>query len=211
MRLASYSVLALLSLLGVAYVVAVYGFFPLGALAHPLMRASFERHPPLVYGHVAVSAVALLLGPAQFSVKLRGSRMSLHRWSGRLYLIAVLLAGVTGLYLSRYAFGGLSVKLAFAALAVTWLYTGYRAYASIRSGNIVQHRRWVVRNFSLTFAGITLRLYIFAGLAMGVPFESVYPDVAWLWLVNLVFAELLFNQTPNPSVDRMANSPRRKL
>ena len=202
MRSASYSILALLSLLGVIYVVAVYGFFPLGALAHPLMRASFESHPPLVYGHVAVSAVALLLGPAQFSAKLRSSQPSLHRWSGRLYLIVVLVAGVSGLYLSQFAFGGRSVKLAFAALAVAWLYTGYRAYAAIRGGKVFEHRRWVVRNFSLTFAGITLRLYIFAGLAMNVPFEVVYSSVAWLWLLNLVFAELLFNQVHNPSIER---------
>jgi uncharacterized membrane protein len=168
------------------------------------MRASFQRHPSLVYGHVVVSAIALLLGPAQFSSKLRRSQMRLHRWSGRFYLSAVLVAGVSGLYLSWFAFGGLSVKSAFAALAVAWLYTGYRAYASIRKGKVFEHRQWVVRNFSLTFAGVTLRLYIFVGLAMGAPFEIIYQRVAWLWLLNLVFAELLFNQNHKPSVEQAA-------
>ena len=63
----------------------------------------------------------------------------------------------------------------------------------------------MVRNFSLTFAGLTLRLYIFAALASGFSFETAYPKVAWLWLLNLAIAELLFNRTHNTSIERAAS------
>ncbi|MEQ9003518.1 MAG: DUF2306 domain-containing protein, partial [Pseudomonadales bacterium] len=53
------------------------------------------------------------------------------------------------------------------------------------------HRRWMVRNFALTFAAVTLRLEL--GLltgALGWSFDHAYLTVAWLcWVPNLVVAE----------------------
>ncbi len=39
-----------------------------------------------------------------------------------------------------------------------WLYTGAQAYLSIRRRDVVAHRRWMIRNYALTFAAVTLRL-----------------------------------------------------
>jgi uncharacterized membrane protein len=181
-------------MLGVMYVIGVYGFLPLGAAAHPVMRASFETHPPLIYSHVFLAALALLIGPTQFSKRLRAKQISLHRWLGRIYLLSVLLGGMVGLFISVDAFGGASTKLGFASLAIAWLYTGYRAYAAIRSGDVQSHRRWMIRNFSLTFAGVTLRIFIFVAMALGFSFEVAYPVMIWLWALNLTVAELLFNR-----------------
>jgi hypothetical protein len=50
----------------------------------------------------------------------------------------------------------------------------------------------MVRNFALTFAAVTLRLWLPGSVLSGVPFEVAYPIVAWLcWVPNLVVAELL--------------------
>jgi hypothetical protein len=54
----------------------------------------------------------------------------------------------------------------------------------------------MVRNFSLTFAAVTLRLWLPASVAAGVPFDLAYTVVAWLcWVPNLVAAELLLART----------------
>jgi hypothetical protein len=59
----------------------------------------------------------------------------------------------------------------------------------------------MVRNFALTFAAVTLRLYLPASMAAGVAFELAYPVIAWLcWLPNVIVAEVLFNRTHNPSL-----------
>jgi uncharacterized membrane protein len=197
MRLASFVALTFLSLGVAGYAIAVYGFLPLGALVHPDMRATFEAQRTGIYAHVFASAVALALGPFQFSEKLRTRRFALHRWSGRLYLgVGVLVGGFAGLFMAAHAFGGLAARLGFACLALGWLYTGLRAYLAIRARNIVSHRRWMVRNFALTFAAVTLRLWLPASMASGIPFELAYPVIAWLcWVPNLLVAELLFNQT----------------
>ncbi|MCU0806125.1 MAG: DUF2306 domain-containing protein [Burkholderiales bacterium] len=191
MQRASYVTLALLSLGVAGYALVAYGLFPLGSAVHPDMRAAFVAHRGAIYAHVFASVAALALGPFQFSAKLRSRRPALHRWMGRVYLgSGVLVGGLAGLYMSAFAFGGVVSKLGFAALAVGWLYTGLRAYLAIRARDVVAHRRWMVRNFALAFAAVTLRLWLPAAVASGVPFGLAYPAVAWLcWVPNLVVAE----------------------
>lgn len=119
MRLTSFRALCVLSLGVAAYAVVVYGFMPLGSLVHPDIRTVFEAHRLGIYAHVFGSVVALALGPFQFSSRLRNSRISLHRWSGRLYLaVGVLIGGLSGLSMAFHAFGGLAARLGFGCLAV---------------------------------------------------------------------------------------------
>ncbi|MDO9118524.1 MAG: DUF2306 domain-containing protein [Nitrospira sp.] len=204
MRLAGFIALVVLSLAVAGYALAVYGFLPVGALVHPDMRATFEAHPVGIYAHVFGAAVALALGPFQFSSTLRDRRPALHRRLGRLYLaIGVLIGGLSGLFMAFHAFGGLPSRLGFACLAVAWLYSGSRAYFAVRACDFTAHRCWMVRNFALTFAAVTLRLYLPASVALGAAFEIVYPIIAWLcWLPNLVAAECLVNRATHPLIER---------
>ncbi|MCF6325483.1 MAG: DUF2306 domain-containing protein [Gammaproteobacteria bacterium] len=177
------------------YVAFVYGFLPLGSLVHPDMKGSFLAHPYGIYIHAFASIVALAIGPFQFSSRLRENRPNLHRWLGRSYLaIGVMVGGFAGLYMSQYAFGGTVARVGFAFLAVLWIYTGLRAYIAIRRGLIHEHRKWMIRNYSLTFAAVTLRLYLPISMVGGIDFAIAYPVIAWLcWVPNLVFAEWWFN------------------
>jgi len=193
MRLASRVALIVLSLGVAAYAIGVYGFLPLGVAVHPDMRAAFEAHRTGIYAHVFASAVALTLGPFQFSARLRTTHLGLHRWLGRFYLgVGVLVGGAAGLFMAFHAFGGLAARLGFACLALAWLYTGLRAYQAIRARDIATHRRWMVRNFALTFAAVTLRLWLPGAVVAGVPYELAYAVIAWLcWVPNLLAAQLL--------------------
>lgn len=185
---------------GVAgYAVFVYGVLPLGSLVHPDMQANFLTHSTGIYTHAFASIVALVLGPFQFSTRLRQEHTNLHRWFGRAYLaVGILVGGLAGLYMAQYAFGGPVAQLGFAVLAVLWLYTGLRAYLAVRRGAIDEHRKWMVRNFSLTFAAVTLRFYLPASMAAGVEFAVAYPIIAWLcWVPNVIVAEWQYNRGPN--------------
>jgi uncharacterized membrane protein len=204
MRRATFFALAFLSLGVAGYALFVYAFLPLGRALHPDMQAAYEAHRVGIYTHVFASVFALVLGPFQLSARLRGTHLALHRWMGRLYLgVGVLVGGLAGLFMAFHAFGGAVSRLGFGALALAWLYTGLRAWLAIRGRDIASHRRWMVRNFALTFAAVTLRLWLPASVVSGIPFELAYPVIAWLcWLPNLVLAELLFNNTHGPSVAR---------
>lgn len=182
--------------------VAGYGFVaylsqPLGSLVHPEMMANFRNHQLGIYSHIFASALALLIGPLQFSTRFRSGYPTFHRWLGRLYLgVGVLVGGLAGLYMAGYAFGGWWAKLGFGGLAASWLYTGWRGYAAIRRGDIDEHNRWLIRNFALTFAAVTLRIYLPLSLAGGIPFEIAYRFIAWLaWLPNLLIAQLIIAHT----------------
>lgn len=181
-----------LSLGVAAYAVIGYALLPLGALVPPELKASFEQHPLGIYAHVFAAAIALALGPFQFSARLRESNLRLHRWMGRLYLgVGVLLGGLSGLYMSQHALGGIVAKLGFASLAACWIGTGLAAYLAVRRNDLVSHRQWMVRNFALTLAGVSFRLYSPVLFAAGVPFDVAYPAVAWLcWVPNLVVATI---------------------
>jgi uncharacterized membrane protein len=161
------------------------------APVHPAMVAVFKEHRALITTHAAAAALALLLGPFQFLDRLRAARPRLHRTLGYLYLVlGVTVGGLSGLLLARHSFGGLVSHLGFGLLAVLWLFTGAMAVIAAKSRRFADHRTWMIRNFALTFAAVTLRLYLPLGFLSGLRFEDFYPALAWLcWVPNLVIAE----------------------
>jgi uncharacterized membrane protein len=197
-RMTGFGVLVFLSLGVAGYAIAVYGLLPLGSVVHPDMQITYEAERLGIYMHVFASSFALLIGPWQFSARLRAQRPVVHRWMGRFYLgFGVLIGGMAGLYMAFHAFGGVVARSGFGLLAILWLYTGLRAYLAIRARDVTAHRRWMVRNFALAFAAVTLRLWLPGSVASGIPFEAAYPVIAWLcWVPNLVVAERIFNRTP---------------
>lgn len=179
---------------GVAgFAVFAYGFRPLGAMVHPDLRPSFAAHPAGLYVHVFASVVALLLGPLQFSTRLRRRSLELHRRLGSVALLATIIGGLAGLHMARFAYGGLASRLGFAALALLWLATAVMGIVTIARGDVAGHRRWLVRNFALTLAAVSLRLYIPLSFVAGIDFARAYPVIAWLcWVPNLAVAEIWF-------------------
>lgn len=143
--------------------------------------------------HIAGGIGALLAGPWQFSPRLRARALSLHRWLGRFYLLEVGLGSIAGFAMAVISEEGLPTHLGFGVLAVWWFVTGLQAYRAIRRRDVAAHRRWMIRNFSLTLAAVTLRNYLpFMLLALHWPFRISYIIVSWLcWVPNLLVAEWL--------------------
>ena len=74
---------------------------------------------------------------------------------------------------------------------MAWLTTTTTAYLAARRRDFVSHRRWMIRSFSLTFAAVTLRLYLPLSAVPGLSFDLVYPLTAWAaWIPNLIVAEI---------------------
>jgi uncharacterized membrane protein len=162
------------------------------------------------YAHIVAGGVAIIAGPFQFWRGLRDRHRSVHRAIGRTYLTAVAIAGVAALVMAPFNDAGLVGFFGFGTLAVLWLVTAWRAYRSIRLGDVSSHRAWMMRNFALTYAAVTLRLWI--GVLIGVQlipggdvdfgavFENAYAAVPFLaWLPNLVVAEWLIRRRGLPS------------
>ena len=141
--------------------------------------------------HIAGGMGALLTGPWQFSEKLRARNLDLHRWLGRIYLLSVALGSVAGFAMALVSEQGAPTHFGFGILAVLWFFTGLQAYRLIRRGNVEAHRQWMIRNFALTLAAVTLRNWLpFFLFALHWPFSRAYITVSWLcWMPNLLVAE----------------------
>jgi uncharacterized membrane protein len=141
--------------------------------------------------HIYLGGLALMIGWPQFIKNFRNKNLNFHRILGKVYLIAILLSGVAGLYIGYYAEGGWVAKLGFIGLAIAWLYTSIMAYSSIRKLEIDAHKRWMIRSYALTFAAVTLRIWLpLFQNGFGMEFVAAYVIIAWLcWVPNLLWAE----------------------
>ena len=63
-------------------------------------------------------------------------------------------------------------------LAAAWLFSALQAYLAVLRKDIASHRAWMMRNFSLTFAAVTLRIYLGMFAALDVAFDDAYQSVA---------------------------------
>src|SRR5256714_15643538 len=183
-----------------ATIIAAYA---LAVLVVPMMRAPFLEQrfmtmPLAVTLHLAGAAVALVVGPLQHNSRLRDRFLEMHRWTGRTYVLAVLFGGAAALRLATISQGGLPAHAGFGLLAVLWLLATGQAYRHIRAGDQASHRRWMIRSYALTFAAVTLRIYLPVSIAAGLPFEPAYQTIAWLcWVPNLIVAEwIILRQRP---------------
>ena len=143
--------------------------------------------------HIAASGVALILGAFQFLKALRTRFPAVHRWMGRAYVAACVIGGIAGGTIALYTTSGLPAGLGFLSLAVLWVPFTLLAWTSAMNRNFVAHERWMIRSFALTFAAVTLRIYLPIAVIQNhgefpVP---AYQVIAWIaWVPNLIVAEL---------------------
>lgn len=158
----------------------------------------FSRYIVPLRLHIAGGMGALLAGPWQFHERLRARAINLHRWMGRFYLLEVGLGSIAGFRMAVVSEQGLPTHLGFGMLAVLWFFTGLQAYRMVRQGDIVAHRQWMIRNFALTLAAVTLRNYMpFMLAVLHWPFRATYITVSWLcWMPNLLVAEWMVRRRP---------------
>ncbi|WP_293787247.1 DUF2306 domain-containing protein [uncultured Pedobacter sp.] len=148
------------------------------------------------YTHIIFGGVALFVGWAQFSPKMRNRRMALHRKLGKVYVVSVLLSALAGLYIGFFATGGWVSSAGFICLGVIWFYTTLRAYLDILNGEIEKHQTMMVYSYAACFAAVTLRIWLPILTITYGDFSKAYLVVAWLcWVPNLVVAYLINRKT----------------
>lgn len=172
--------------------VALYSFRYLLQVgpAPDLIAANLFKTPWLMI-HVGGAATALLLGPLQFSTRLRNRFRSIHHWIGRVYVVSCLVGGIAGFALAVGTVTGSISTLGFGSLAILWIITTSLAWRRAMQGRFIEHRAWMIRSFALTFAAVTLRLYLPFVAFLSIPFVNGYRAISFLcWVPNLLLAEL---------------------
>ena len=140
--------------------------------------------------HIAGGSLALLVGPFQFWSGLRRRSMPVHRWTGRLYVVGVLIGGSAAFYLASHA-QGVIFGISLGALGVAWWTTTGMAYLAIRLGQVGQHKEWVVRSYVVTFTFVTTRWLAELGVLPSLG-RDPFATLIWLsWSMSLLAAEVI--------------------
>jgi uncharacterized membrane protein len=111
--------------------------------------------------HGLAGACALLLGPMQFSDRLRQRYAKLHRVVGRIYVVAALILAPLGAYIQYFnerMSAPRSFTIAAVVDAVLLMFTTGLAFVFIRQGKIQQHRAWMTRSFAVALVFVEVRV-----------------------------------------------------
>lgn len=147
---------------------------------------------PAYYAHVIIGGIILVIGFFQLHPKSHLRFPRLHRWVGYFYVMGILFfAAPGGLVMSFFINRGPWVLSSFVVQASLWFLFTACAFKSIRKGNIIAHKQWMWRSYALTFAAITLRIYILiTSYSIDLSQPHAYATLAWLsWVPNLIVAE----------------------
>lgn len=160
-------------------------------------KSSFVRGSLLT--HVAFSGIALFLAPLQVSTLVRRRWPVAHRISGRVSAAAIVVGAISGFVLASVSYAGWSGRVGFSLMSVLWLGCTYKSIAEARRGDLAAHGRWALRVIALTFAAVTLRLWLLGYIAVALSvsdsdfeqaFDQIYVVLPFLsWIPNLLFVE----------------------
>ena len=158
----------------------------------PNIKAVILQAPLQALTHMLIAPAALVLGPLQFFPGLRARHPALHRWSGRAYVLACVVAGIGALATTPFASGGWVAGLGFGILAVLWIGTTVAAWISAVRGRLEWHRLLVRFSYAMTFGAVVLRLQIPIGYALGyASYSSMSPILAFSsWIPNVLVVAL---------------------
>lgn len=148
---------------------------------------------PAYYAHVLAAGLILVLGLFQLRTTISLRWRKLHRLLGQCYAYGILFfAAPGGLVMSFFINRGPWVLTSFLIQSACWFLFTALAVRAVKKRNIEEHARWMWRSYALTFAAVTLRLYVFLftnSYDMSAP--EAYGIIAWLsWTINLVAVEI---------------------
>ena len=165
-------------------------------LVHPKDPAwqHYESFKWWLLPHGIAGACALLLGPMQFSDRLRDRFRQLHRVVGRIYVAGVFVAAPLGFYIQYFQerMGDpWSFSIAAAADAALWVTTTGIAMVFILKGRVQEHRQWMTRSFAVALVFLEVR--VIGGLG-GWEDLDVHANETMVWAClafSILFADLV--------------------
>ena len=152
----------------------------------PIYNWSFYIH---IFAGMFCIGTALL----QFSSYLLKKRKKIHVWSGRVYVMVVLLLGApTGLYMSFFAKGGFAERGLFMFMAISWFFFTLKGFTTILNKLVLAHKIWMMRSYTIALTAVTFRVYYIILYLYDVPLTLNYEVSLWMSVVgNLMVAEFL--------------------
>ena len=149
--------------------------------------------------HFAMGTILVLAWPILLSSRIRARHRAVHRWTGRVYVTAGVLAGVGGMsFILTHGAYTRAASIAFAVWGTVMMLSAILAFVHARARRFDRHRAWAIRLFAMVLGSWVFDLEIRAwkdltgGVGMGAGNTSGPFDYAILYLFfvpNLLVAE----------------------
>lgn len=149
--------------------------------------------------HFAMGTILVLAWPILLSSRIRARHRAVHRWTGRVYVTAGVLAGAGGLsFILTHGAYTRAASIAFAIWGAVMMLCAIMAFVNARAKRFDRHRAWAIRLFAMVLGSWVFDLEIRAwkdltgGVGMGAGNTSGPFDYAILYLFfvpNLLVAE----------------------
>ncbi len=152
--------------------------------AKPIYKSSF-------YIHIFAGMFCIVTALLQFSSELLRKRKMIHVISGRIYVFVVLVLGApTGLYMAFFAKGTYWERALFVFMAVYWFFTTMKGLSSILRKEVLMHKIWMIRSYSMAMTAVTFRIYHLVFYSIGWGHLENYEISLWISVLgNIAFAE----------------------
>lgn len=164
----------------------------------------------LLYGHIFFNSIAFVLMHHQLLPAGRGAAASRHRLIGRITFATMSIGTVLAVWLATEhhsvdEYGGILATLGFYSMSAFVFGTALMGVRAARSGDLVSHRRWMIRFVGSMWGSFWLFrvMLVVTGPALR-SFESVSLLLS-IWLsapLGILIAERLLQRRASvPSVD----------
>lgn len=143
------------------------------------------------YVHIFAGMICILTALIQFSSYILKKRKAVHIWSGKLYVLVVIVLGApTGMYMSFFAKGSLMERGLFMFMALYWLFSTIKGLQTIRQKNVLAHKNWMIRSYSMAMTAVTFRIYHILFFVLGWGHLHNYEISLWISVLgNMLVAE----------------------
>jgi hypothetical protein len=143
------------------------------------------------YLHIGAGMFCITASLIQFSTYILKKRRKIHVWSGKIYVFVVLLIGApTGLYMSFFAKGSTWERSLFLFMAIFWFLSTWRGLKTIKEKNVLAHKIWMIRSYSMAMTAVTFRIYHIVFYVLDIDHLKNYEISLWISVAgNMLIAE----------------------
>ena len=177
----------------------------LGTFTEPEDIIRRSNYPWALVGHIIGGSAMLILGLTQLSARLRRAAPGLHRWTGRLLVLAGGVFALAGLRMNASSTAQDDSFLYDAAqnvMAVLFVAILALGIVAIRQRRIAAHRAWMMRAYAITLGTAAQTIMLLPVFLLFGPPTGLIADLAFIsgWVVTLSVAEVLIRrgQTRQP-------------
>ncbi|MBV8327681.1 DUF2306 domain-containing protein [Chryseobacterium sp.] len=149
------------------------------------------------YIHIFSILLCFLAGLTQFSNRFLAENKKLHRIIGKIYIYNILIINVPVCFiLGLFSNGGLIGIAGFLTQDVLWAYFTIIAVLSIKKGDTIKHKNYMMLSYAVTTTAITFRIIKNLFYNEGrYHYDLFYGINVWLALgINLLIAYLVLKR-----------------